>query len=556
MGDTRRQVARELLVLAGMVLVTGLPSLFTRDLWNPDEPRYMEVAREMVLLRDYVLPRLNGEIYSEKPPLFFWLAGLLWKAGMGYNAGRVLTLLCVFGTLALLYALARKHIAPEAAPLAALATLSTVLMFYFVRRGVLDPLLTFLCTASLACGYQALQKEARHRAIYWIGSYGAMALGTLTKGPVGFIVPGLVLLAFAIINHKNLRAGGACHAAGLAVFAAIVLAWLLPAIAAGGSEYARTILVKQQVGRAVESYSHRNPFYYYIVGAPAYLFPWSLLVPLALVAAAQRWRRAREGLPLFATLWLVVPTVFFSFISGKRVNYVLPTVPGLGLLCGWYVHCGHMGWKARAWASRLISAPLAILLVLIVGGAAAVCLAPRLAEALAVDEDVGGALTAASRPAMTAAAIIALAVPLGACALGLLRRARPLPWRASVLGAAILLLTPPIDLVFTPVTNQFKSGRSFAQEVRRRAGDTKQVYIYGNELSGVYNLYSGYLRMPVVTAPEELAALLEKPDTFVIGPDKALKKALPGPQYERHVAFVERVGHREMILLRGGEASP
>jgi len=70
------------LIVAAVALV-ALPSLFTRDLWNPDEPRYMEVAREMAVRGDYLLPHLNGELYSEKPPLFFWLAAGLWRAGFG-----------------------------------------------------------------------------------------------------------------------------------------------------------------------------------------------------------------------------------------------------------------------------------------------------------------------------------------------------------------------------------------------------------------------------------------------------------------------------------------
>ena len=88
--------------IAAMVLFVTVPSFFTRDLWVPDEPRYMEVAREMAASGDYVLPRLNGKQYAEKPPVFFWLAALLWRAGAGNNAGRVVTITAVVGTLVLL----------------------------------------------------------------------------------------------------------------------------------------------------------------------------------------------------------------------------------------------------------------------------------------------------------------------------------------------------------------------------------------------------------------------------------------------------------------------
>ena len=65
--DLRRS-GRDLALVIALVALAGVPSLFTRDLWNPDEPRYMEVAREMVVLGDYVMPHLNGQVYSEKPP--------------------------------------------------------------------------------------------------------------------------------------------------------------------------------------------------------------------------------------------------------------------------------------------------------------------------------------------------------------------------------------------------------------------------------------------------------------------------------------------------------
>ena len=89
---------RFLLVL--LALVFCLPSLFTRDLWNPDEPRYAEVAREMRLLDQYFVPHLNSAIYAEKPPLFFWLSALLQSSGVGFAAGRIVTAIAAIGTSA------------------------------------------------------------------------------------------------------------------------------------------------------------------------------------------------------------------------------------------------------------------------------------------------------------------------------------------------------------------------------------------------------------------------------------------------------------------------
>ncbi len=129
------KVRSGLLLLAALFL---LPSLATRDLWNPDEPRYMEVAREMVLLDDYLVPHLNGGIYSEKPPFFFWGAALLWKLGLGVNSGRVLSALFCLGTAWCVYLFTRRFLPGTPPLMASLAALSTLMLAYGLAAGVID----------------------------------------------------------------------------------------------------------------------------------------------------------------------------------------------------------------------------------------------------------------------------------------------------------------------------------------------------------------------------------------------------------------------------------
>jgi len=563
--------SRHVTLIAALVLLAGVPSLFTRDLWNPDEPRYMEVAREMAVLSAnpellagltgeqpraaayyLIMPHLNAEVYPEKPPLLFWLAAGLWRAGLGYNAGRVVTILCVVAALVLLYAVSRPRVGEQGAFLAALISLSTLLMFYLVRRGVLDPLLALTCTVSLLLGYRALHEQTGRRAHYWIGAYAAMALGTLTKGPVGFLVPGLVLLAYGLLDRKAIRPGGRAHLAGAAVFAAVVLAWLVPALIAGGKDYAQTILVKQQLGRVVRSYSHRNPFYYYVLLAPGFYFPWSLVLPIAFAAALRYWRRTGQGFPLFAALWLIVPIIFFSLISGKRINYVLPTVPALGLVCGWYLTAQDVGEKGRLWADRLLRVTLGMLFVFALAGIVMVALAPGLARRFELRQEVRSAFSSGFALEGAAAGLV---LPAAACLLGLVRRGNLPAWRATALGVAVLLFTPTVDVALTPVANQFKSGRAFACAVNRRAGAERTVYLYRNDLSGLYNLYTGRLRMPVVEAPEDLVALLAQPRALVIADAAQVRDALTPERIRKHTILQEKVGHRSMVLL-GGIARP
>ena len=538
-----------------LVLVVGCPSLFTRDLWNPDEPRYMEVAREMVVLGDYVVPHLNGAIYAEKPPMFFWLAGLLWRAGVSYQSGRVVTIAAVCGALLLGFHLGKRWLGAQGAVLSMGAALSTFIMLSFTKMGVLDPLLTLFIVASIVSGFGALHDSGRRAAALWAICYAAMGLATLTKGPVGLLVPGLILLAYALMNRRQVRGGGKAHLLGLAVFTAIVLAWVVPAALSGGPEYTRTILLKQNVGRAVRSYSHRNPAHYYLLRWPLYFFPWSLVLPFALVAAFRQWRRQGDRLPLLAALWFLVPLVFFSLISGKRINYVVPAAPAVGLLVGWFLarSSEDVRWLPRVekWA---MTAGLLFTAFIAATSMVGMFLMPAAVERAYPGEGLTARIAAAHTPLWLAASLVALALPLV-----LALRAAFLPGemrtrRAVALIAAYVLLSVSSDLFILPTANMFKSGRPFAAAVEQQVREGDVLYVYGDAYSGVYNLYTGRVHMAVIEEPEELRQVLGRESALVICDLRRVRDVLGHDDQQRHVVARKNVGHREMALLRGGPA--
>jgi len=554
-GSERGRLMRDLTVIVALVALVGVPSLFTRDLWNPDEPRYMEVAREMVVLKDYLIPHLNGEVYSEKPPMFFWLAGFLWKAGVGYSSARILSILAVVGALTLTYLAARRFLGPHAALLAVGVALSTAILLNFTKTGVLDPFLMFLTAISVFFGYLAFRPACRHRTVLWLGCYAAMGLGTLTKGPVGFLVPGLVLLAFGLANRRKVVAAGRCHLIGVGVLVAIVFAWLIPAIVAGGHEYARTILVKQNVGRAVQSYSHRNPFYYYLVLAPVYFFPWSFILPLAMVAAVVQWRRGEEDLPFFAFVWVAVTFVFFSLISGKRANYVLPVTPAVGILCGWYLTSKRRTEGGLPRAERILMraafVALGLVALALIG---IVVFHTRFLSLFHLHEEETKLLLLLLTPVRLTVAALMTALVLGLCVWGFLIPQVRAVKRAVVLIAAVLLLSLALDLPATPVVNKMKSGKGFATVARKHAAQAEAVYLYQNDYSGVYNLYTGYVRMPVIRTPKQLRHILDKAGVLVIGDARRIDKALTPAEKRRYLVYRERVGHRVMLLMQGARS--
>ncbi len=544
------------MIVAGAVLFVGMPSLFTRDLWLPDEPRYVEVAREMVVLGDYLVPHLNGEVYSEKPPLFFWISGLLWKAGAGFSAGRLVTVLSVMATLALVFLVAGKADGMLRGILAAGASLSTLLLLSFVRIGNLDALLMFFVTSSILAGYCALSRQVRFPDVYWLLCYGCMGLGVLTKGPVGLLLPALVLCSYAGLNRKCIRAGGWVHVRGAAVLIAIVAAWLGPAIAVGGSEYAGAILFGQNIGRAVASFSHREPIYWYLVWAPVCFFPWTFILPVCVAAAIRQWRRTQESLPVLAVVWLVVPLVFLSLVSGKRANYIVPVVPAVGILSGWYLGSAARGQGNFAAATGwLLKVAFGILIVLTVGLAAAlvvVAFLPNLPEGFTGrPKDFLESLAQWLSGGRLVAAVVMLMVPLGVCVARVALGLRQGPAAGLALAAAVLLLGLPQDLIITPALNPLQSARSFACAVQRHVKGARQVYVFGSDYAGVYNLYLGMVRMPVIRTRARLGVLVREPEVLVIADARDATAALTPEDFARCLRHSEQVGGRQMVLLAG-----
>jgi len=549
MTAPRIPAAALILVASALVLV---PSLFTRDPWNPDEPRYAEVPREMVVLGDYLVPHLNGEPYPDKPPLFFWLAAALRHAGLGETSGRVVSLLATMGVLLVVYDLGRRLDSTATGLLAALITLTTALFLFITKFGVLDPLLTLWTTLAIACAVRAFDRGAGGSPRWWLGFYAASALGVLTKGPVALAVTGLVALSYGLVRRREVRKGGWWHLAGAGLLLALVGAWLVPAVIQGGEAYRNDILFHQTADRLVRSESHRKPFYFYLAWAPGFFFPWGLVLPLAVLSALRAARRERDAASALAASWFLVLFVFFSLVSGKRERYLLPLVPAAGLLCARYAVAvakgvvAHPRWHAGLWRATFI-----LLTVLAVGlGASALSPGP-LARRFEADAAVLHELAEALTPALVAAALLASAAVVVACLYAVrLPRLGAGEFRRVAAGvAAALALSLAIDLAATPVLDRFKSGRDLVEEAGPYLTDAAEVFQFGADFSGVYNLYTGRVRLPVLGSAEELAAALRsEARVAAIVKERMLDDLGKGfPPF--HVVARERVGHRRIAVI-------
>ena len=323
-----------------LIIGTGLG---IRDPWPADEPRFAAIARDMVLSGEWLFPRVGGDLYQDKPPVFFWLLAIGYALTGSVKASFLVpAFLSAGGVMFLVYDFGRRVVG-RAAGLAAGILMCCTLQFVVAMRGAqIDPLLCLLTTLSL---YGLLRHLLLGPAWGWYTLGGLVAgLGVITKG-VGFL-PMLVLIPFFVLRAfrwKNLAtidagpAGWRWWLAPLAMFAGICL-WFVPMLLAvdahGPGEYTAyrdEILFKQTVGRYAASWHHVKGWYYFIAEViPPLWLPWSALLFWLVPRYSRAWRErdARVWLPLF---WVLMVLVFFSASPGKRGIYIQPALPALAL---------------------------------------------------------------------------------------------------------------------------------------------------------------------------------------------------------------------------------
>jgi len=310
-------------------------NLWRYGLWEPDEARYAEIAREMVTGGSVLVPHLNYVIYVEKPPLLYWLTSLSFAIfGINEFAARlVVALFGVLGVAGTAWFAARcfgkRHALVGGGILATIplyATMAQVL--------TTDMMLTTFVTIANFALFLHWREGGRW---CWLG-YVAIALGVLTKGPVAIILPLLGMLAFLIWEREwrgsiaRFRVLG-----GLGLVVVISAPWFITMMVRVPG-YFDFYFVGEHLRRAFQvSYSHGEPFYFYVPVLLAGLLPWSLLVPFL------TWRRLEPNpARRFCVAAAVTTGVVFSCASAKLIPYILPATPPIAILiadgiisCAW-----------------------------------------------------------------------------------------------------------------------------------------------------------------------------------------------------------------------------
>jgi 4-amino-4-deoxy-L-arabinose transferase-like glycosyltransferase len=325
-------------ILTGAVFLLAAILFFARlghlPLIDPDEGRNAEVAREMAESGAWVVPTYNGIPYLDKPALYFRAVALSFGVfGLTEAAARLPAALSAAGLAIMLFAFCSRVYGEHTAALSVLVLATTPLVIGFARFVIFDMPLTLFVSGAILAGYLAEEDPAAPRRRWLLLGAASSAVATLIKGPVGFLVPGVVLAAFHLVERRPRALGRMLGPANLLLFLAIVLPWFVALILAH-PEFVHYGLVEETMRRYVTtSFRRTEPFYYYAPILLLVFFPWSVLLPEAAVTA---WRnRARwTRIDRFFITWAVVVVVFFSSSQSKRPGYILPGIVALAALIG------------------------------------------------------------------------------------------------------------------------------------------------------------------------------------------------------------------------------
>lgn len=326
-------------------LLLGLVRALTWPLLPVDETRYLSVAWEMWNRGEAWVPHLNGALYTDKPPLLFWLIRLGWAiGGVGEFWPRMLPSLAA-AVAVLLTARLASRLWPREAPVNAAVWILTTSGLWFLWTGLV--MFDLVLTVFVLLGWNALVHPPWGRA-RWAWWALAVAGGILTKGPVIllFLLPPAALVR---LWHPQLSSPG-WHgrwliATGLGLL--VVLIWFAAAVQRAGWDYGLAIGLQQTARRMVRSYAHQRPFWWYGPLLPLILMPWTLLLLHRFKGPWPCTTGFDRGLRFLLTATLPA-FVMLSAVSGKQAHYLLPLVPALALVLARYAQACPPG-LSRTW---------------------------------------------------------------------------------------------------------------------------------------------------------------------------------------------------------------
>ena len=355
----------------------------------PDEGRNAEVAREMKESGAWLVPTYNGLDYLDKPAFYFKAVAFSLAAfGNNETAARLPSAIFGVALVTLAFAFVRKIYGTHCGLLAAIVIATTPLYVMNARTVIFDMMLAFFVCGAIFAGYLAEETEGRSRRNGYLLGAASAGLATLVKGPIGFLLPLLVLLVFNRVEGRRGAWRRLFAPLNLLVFFGITLPWFV-GLCLAHRDFFQYGLVEESFHRftTAKIFHRSQPVYFYLYIVALMFFPWCLLLPEAALAAWKE-RRAIHRADRLCLIWSVVVVVFFSISQSKLPGYILSVAVSSGILVArlfefaWTAPDGRFARLLRR--ATLMFAVVCLLLALAVGVMAGTSQMPVLARPMRI----------------------------------------------------------------------------------------------------------------------------------------------------------------------------
>jgi 4-amino-4-deoxy-L-arabinose transferase-like glycosyltransferase len=328
----------DLLLLLLLMSIVFFYRLGSYPLFDLDEPRYAEAAREMLERGNWVTPYFNYELRFDKPVFFYWLIAMAYQwFGLSEFSARFFSAVTGSATVLMVYGFGRHWISRQYGLISALILATSVMFIGISRMSITDMTLTCWMTATTLGLFMAAQKNLR----WWLAAGFFAGLGILTKGPVAIVVPGAIFTLYTLLtgNFKRCLLNRWLPLA-LLICLGIALPWYILAYQENGQKFLDALFLHNVTRYSDVVSGHKQPFYFYAVVLLAGFFPWVTFLPAAVhqllsLAKSHKAQVASQNtnylLPLYAAIWAVFIFLFFSAGNTKLLTYILPLFPALAL---------------------------------------------------------------------------------------------------------------------------------------------------------------------------------------------------------------------------------
>ncbi|WP_304179768.1 glycosyltransferase family 39 protein [Leptotrichia trevisanii] len=309
-----------------LLMLITIPLIF-RTFTPRDELKYVVISENILKSKNFFVYFVNGELYTDKPPLYFWIIILSkFIFGWYYTYGIVLFNIFIETFLIVkVFKFLQNKFNNNIVMMSIFITVTSILQYIALIMVRMDIFLSAFITLALINFYECYEKND-YGKIYRTYIYVGMAF--LFKGLVGILTPLLVIILFKFIASKKYRLKDIKIFQGVFIIMAFVLFWLLPAYLTMGDEFINNLFFKQVFSRTVTAFIHKEPFYFYILMFPVIFFPWTVSVIYAIYQYAKDFfqKKAISDLEKFLILWTVITVFYLSLASSKLYIYLLPII--------------------------------------------------------------------------------------------------------------------------------------------------------------------------------------------------------------------------------------